>query len=519
MPRRPVPLCSPNIGQLRRRFSAEADSLTASELCAPLFMFSTSKLLVVSIVVAAFALAAAPARQNSKADGPLAVVRIHGEQGQAVPGNFLGLSHEWANNQALLGYSKVGTNLVYRQLLKNLTSFGSDPIELRIGGNSTDNNGKPSGDRMKPFAELATALHSPFIVGINLGSNDVALSQNQVQFYLSEMPKGSIEAFELGNEPDHYSKRKMRPDPYSVADYLQDFDKWKAALLPMFPKGVLLAGPSWGATDLISNTSNITTFLDREASSLGVLSLHFYAGSPYANQPVDALLRPRSATSGPQLFSPAVAAAHSKHIPFRVTELNSFYGVGIHGQSDAFSAALWSIDTMFEYVKAGVDGVNWEADGLNFCSPFLFTRTPSGQAYTFTLKTATPLYYGMYFFQAATAKKSKLLAADVNTRANLKAWATKDGEGQVRLAILNKDESATGKVVVEMDGAREATVERLTAPSYTSLNGVTFAGQTLDGSADGNFLGSKKMETIKAKDGRFEIEMPVTSAALVTFRK
>ena len=34
------------------------------------------------------------------------------------------------------------------------------------------------------------------------------LSKNQVQFYLSEMPKGSIEAFELGNEPDHYPKEK-----------------------------------------------------------------------------------------------------------------------------------------------------------------------------------------------------------------------------------------------------------------------------------------------------------------------
>ena len=52
---------------------------------------------------------------------------------------------------AMMGYSKTGTNLIYRQLLKNLTSFGSDPIDLRIGGNSTDNNGRPSGDRMKPY--------------------------------------------------------------------------------------------------------------------------------------------------------------------------------------------------------------------------------------------------------------------------------------------------------------------------------------------------------------------------------
>ena len=79
--------------------------------------------------------------------------------------------------------------------------------------------------------------------------------------------------------------------------------------------------------------------------------------------------------------------------------------------------------------------------------------------------------------------------------------------------------NAAGKVVVQMAGYREATVERLLAPIYTSLNGVTYAGQTLDGSTDGKFVGAQKIETIKAKDGQFEIEMPITSAALLTFRK
>ena len=46
---------------------------------------------------------------------------------------------------------------------------------------------------------------------------------------VSEMPSGSIEAFELGNEPDHYPKRKMRPDPYGYPGYIQD---WDAILLP-----------------------------------------------------------------------------------------------------------------------------------------------------------------------------------------------------------------------------------------------------------------------------------------------
>src|ERR1700722_19349706 len=131
-------------------------------------MLSSSKPLVIAMILTALSLTAAPARQSSRESATLAVVRIHSEQGATIPGNFMGLSHEWANSMAILGYSKSGPNLIYQQLLKNLTSFGSDPIELRIGGNSTDNNGRPSGDRMKPFAELASTLHSRFILGINL---------------------------------------------------------------------------------------------------------------------------------------------------------------------------------------------------------------------------------------------------------------------------------------------------------------------------------------------------------------
>ena len=73
---------------------------------------------------------------------------------------------------------------------------------------------------------------------------------------------------------------------------------------------------------------NSGSFLSREASGVGVLSLHFYAASPYSNPPPDYLLKPRPATSGPQTFRLTIAAAHQFHIPLRITELNSFYGVG-----------------------------------------------------------------------------------------------------------------------------------------------------------------------------------------------
>lgn len=477
-------------------------------------MSSYWSLPVALALLAAFSPGGAPDITASKDATHLAEIRISSQPGRAVPVGFMGLSHEWGNTMSMFGYSATGANLVYRQLIANLTSYNREPIEIRIGGNSTDTTGRPSGDRMRPYAELANALHAHFILGVNLGSADLGITQNQVAFYLKEMPTGSIEAFEIGNEPDNYPKRKMRMQSYGMRDYLQDFDTWKAGILPLLPKGISLAGPSWSGIDMIPKSAS---FLAREADSVGVLSLHYYAGSPYANPPPDYLLKPRAAVSGPAVFASAIAAAHERHIPIRITELNSFYGVGVHGSSDAFSAALWSIDTMFEYVNAGLDGVNWEADGGNFCSPFLFTRTTSGQMNTFTLKSATPLYYGLLFFQAATGKRARLLPVSVDTHANLKAWATIDEGGKTRLTILNKDEAAQGNVTVRIPGYRQAKVLRLVAPSYTSLNGVTFGGQTLDGSPDGKTLGAEKAEIVRSVEGIFQIDMPVTSGALVTF--
>ena len=476
-------------------------------------LISLSNQSVLVAVVLALLLADANGQELNKDGAALAEIRVFNGPGRLIPKAFLGLSHEWGSIRDMMGSTKTGTNLVYHQMLRNLTAYGSDPIEIRIGGNSTDTNGVPSGDRVTPLSELWIVAHTPFTLGVNLGSGDVALSEKQLTFYASQLPKGAIEAIELGNEPDAYPKRKMRQEPYAVSEYLTDFDKWKAALAPLLPEGTRLVGPSWSSPTLPYTNK----FLFREARSIGAFTVHFYAGNPYSSPAADYLLKPRSATYGPLVLAPAIVAAHNQQIPIRINELNSFYGVGVHGLSDAFSAALWSIDTMFEYVNAGVDGVNWEADGVNFCSPFLFEHTRSGEINTYTLKSATPLYYGLLFFQATTPKGAKLVPVELDTLANVKAWATVDSAGVTRMAILNKDETATGDVSVQLPGFHRATVMRLLAPSYSSLTGVTFGGRTLDGSSDGRLLGEEKADTVISVGDRFNISMPITSAALITF--
>jgi hypothetical protein len=440
-------------------------------------------------------------------------VGIGATPGIAIPATFMGLSHEWGTAQTLMGDSTTGVNNIYRQLLQNLMAYGSGKIHLRIGGNSTDKTGEPTSTTAQPFSELANALGIHFYLGVNLGSDDVDLVVDQARAYVSQMPEGSLDAIEIGNEPDLYGDNGMRPSPYTYGDYLADFNRWKTNIMPVLPTGTKLMGPSCANTGWLSD---VQSYESAEAGALTIFSKHYYVANGKANNPDDILLTPSAATSGPNTVSAAVAATHLKGIPFRMGEMNSLYNGGEEGISNAFGSALWAVDTMFEYAKVGVDGVNWHT---GYGGPYAaFTlNIQSGTNTTYLLTSVNPLYYGLLFFQAATGGGAHLLPVTLSTLANLKAWATVDASGTTRLVLLNKDENLTGAVDIALSGYSHAHIYRLTAPSYLSTSGVTFAGQTFDGSTNGVIQGTQTIESVDGSDGVFEVSMPITSAALVIF--
>ncbi len=446
----------------------------------------------------------------------LARVSVGTTAGNAIASDFVGLSQEWGDTYRFMGSPAVGVNQAYRQLLTNLTVSGSSPANIRMGGNSTDVSIAPSASTDAPLADLATALHTRFILGVNLGSDAPSLAVTQAQNDVSQMPAGSIEAVEIGNEPDLYHRNGFRPSTYSFQDYLNDFDTWKADIDPLLPPGVKFSAPAWAST---ASLSNLPTLLDAEAPSLSIVTQHYYVGSPSSNPAPDYLLAPRVSTIGPNAVAAAAAEAHASGLKFRMGELGSISGAGVAGISDAFGSALWAVDTMFEYANVGVDGVNWETSSENYNAPFYFQTASdaSGTNTTYTLTSVTPLYYGMLFFQKATGNHSSLLPVTVDTTANFKCWPTVDSNGTNRLTILNKDDTQSGTVMVTMPGYNVATIIRLTAPSYTSTSGVTFGGQTFDGSTDGNILGTPSTERVEGNNAVFAIPMPITSAALVVF--
>ena len=129
--------------------------------------------------------------------------------GDAIPAGFLGFSHEWGQAQLLMGDPTIGTNPIYRQLLENLMAYGGGPISIRVGGNTTDSTALPDAGTVRPFAALFEDLKSSkpheenrwgdefrhkrigvsFFLGVNLGSDSVALATSQAQVFVQNMPK------------------------------------------------------------------------------------------------------------------------------------------------------------------------------------------------------------------------------------------------------------------------------------------------------------------------------------------
>jgi len=454
--------------------------------------------------------------------GFLAQITMDTKPGRAIPATFMGIDLEPGRSSGILGSSEVGINTTYRKLVSNLTSYGSGPIIMRIGGDGTDHERWVRS--ATSFAEFAKATGAHFILGVNLGANDVGLAVDQTKTFVRQMPAHSLDAIEIGNEPYAFVHFGYRKPPYTFKQYFKEFDLWRAKILPLLPAGTRLAGPVWSH---YSDLADAKPFLDAEHSYLYGFTFHVYAtgGATCTSAiPLNALLRPEAASFGPSQVKSAVSLTHGYNLPFRLDELGAISScAGYDGVSNTFGSALWAIDIMFEFANVGVDGINWYSSNLDLDSPFDFTvdifatsnsfMNPAGKQH---LKRVNPLYYAMLFFQAATGRQAHLLPVSVKTQENIKAWATMDGSGVPRLVVINKT-SNSGSIRVDLSGFRTASIRRLTAPSISSKNGVTFAGQTMDGSTDGSLLGTRKLESLNSSSGVFNLPMGAYSAALVEF--
>lgn len=475
--------------------------------------------------------------------------------GRPVPERFLGFSHEWGQAQLMMGDPALGTNQIYRQLLVNLMDRSAGPLSIRIGGRSTDRLGPADHQTIAPLAQLAQDLNEStagvsFIAGVNMGEGVPGLATQQVKALTDTMPLQSLQGIELGNQPGLYAARDYRAANYDFEEYLAEFRLFAQQIRLLVPNGPLFVAPAGGvgaspsASEVnaaIVTPENLERLLSAEFSNIGMVGQSSYVGASQAcggDARPGMLLEPQAATSGLEQIERYRQVARRAAKPLRLTEVNSINCAGEPRVSNAFEAALWASDTLFEYAYAGVSGVNlhtnlWsEGPGWDAHGAFLFdvparqyqnsrveVAPPAGTSFPggYQLRRVQPLYYGMLFFAQAIANQAELLPLGLASDANFKAWATRDpASGNITLALINKDRSASGVVSLDVPGFSRGQVTRLVAASPSAETGISLGGMTFDESLDGKPVGTPYRETVEASNGRFEVALGAASALLLT---
>ncbi len=456
--------------------------------------------------------------------------------GRPVAPSFVGLSIEFPAIRTYTGLDPTAINPVFVQLVRNLAP-GEDPV-IRIGGNSTDATWLPArGVHPTPgihstitprflalVRNLATETRARLILGLNLKLNSASEVAAEAHTFLTGIGAQHIEALEIGNEPELYTISPWyttasgksvysRARGFNFKTYTKEVSEYAREL-----KGTPLAGPATGNQAWLTKLPKVFG----AEPGLKVITYHRYPLIRCFTQPGDPnyptipnLLALRSSRGLLNGAIKQISYAHSHGATFRLDELNSVACKGQPGVSDTFASALWVLDTLFSLARSGVDGVNIHT--LPEAAYRLFTFTDTGGQWQATVQ---PEYYGLLMFGLAAPPGSRLLPVSPSATPDLRAWATRLTDGEVRVVLINDSPTADHEIQLSAPvGAQDtAVVQRLTAPGADATTGVTLAGQSFGTeTATGTLTGPFQQDQVQPVNGQYSIDLPASSAAMVSF--
>jgi hypothetical protein len=447
---------------------------------------------------------------------------------RVVPRSFFGISTEYWT----LPLFERNPRLLER-VLSLLHVPGNGPMVMRIGGDSADHaRWDPRGSWMAPWvfritrswlaatAGLVRAEHLHVILDMNLVTGSARSAAQWARAAERSFPRGSIIAFEIGNEPDIYDRSLWvallarahdgrLPSDITPRIYRSDFSTYGRLLSRVAPR-IPLAGPALANPQM--NLRWIIRLLADPPAGLRLFTAHRYpysacAARGWSGYPTIARVLSQRATTGVvDSIRPALLRAHRAGFPFRLTELNSVTCGGLRGVSDTFATALWAPDALFSLLRAGVDGVNLHSREYSINAPF--TITSHGLH-------ANPLLYGMITFARTLGPQAELLQTRLHApaSAHLDAWAVRVHGNRIHVLLIDKGVRPV-TVGVHMPASGPLSVQRLIARSVSAKTGETLAGQHLG--RDGRWHGRRVTVRVSPSVHGYVVTLPAHSAALLS---
>ncbi len=437
--------------------------------------------------------------------------------GLKIPADFGGIStFNILDNCDMMGTASA-PNPIYRQLIKNLMFPGQGFIltaEDDDGGAGIPASGGPSAAQVGCAAQLYTDLRSAGYTGFNywngvpICTGNQTLANEYATAFLTYMPSGWSPNMVVGNEPDG-------PCGIAYSTYASRFATWTTGIRSMAGgSATKFMGPQFGGQlPWVDTSKDMNPFIEAEHAVLAAAGQHWYSQNGCTGSPtLTYQLSSAAATNASSIIGSYVSTAHSNGTTFRLSEMNSVDCGGRSGISDTFGSALWVTDALFNLANVGADGVNIFSDEGDYYDLFGFSSTKAPYHISFV----RPEYYGFLVFQQATQNGAKLVPVTVSTSSNITAWATIDASNTVRVVVINKDQSASGEVAVNLSGFGNGTLSYLLASSVSATTGVTWAGQTFDGSPDGTIQGSASTTDVTPSSGSYAFSIKPASAVLLT---
>jgi hypothetical protein len=486
---------------------------------------------ILALAIACLAAGIAHAAQGSARAAAVAAGQIvnvtSGPVGRIDPG-FLGLSLEIRGIEAYTGYDSHAINPVFAQLVRDLDP-GQRPV-IRLAGDSTDWCWAPIPHMRRPLGvrcaltrswfqtvnAFARAVDARFIAGVNLEVNNGKVAAAEARAIVARLGSRSLEALELGNEPDLYHVLAWfelrhvvyygRPASWSFADFLSNYAGIRHAL-PRYT----LAGPDVGAPGWVAGVGE---FLSSEPH-VRIATVHKYALGclPQPATVAQLFSDPHTRQFTDSLY-PAVQAARAHGVGLRLDETNTISCGGQRGLSDTFAGALWSLDELFELVRTGFSGANVHTSQSTANQLFNFTRNEDGV----WQGRVSPEFYGLLAFARAAPPGSMLMRVLGATAGPIHVWATRGAYGVTHVVLINFETSGGATLTVRTPSARRvATLSRLTAPRALASKGVTLGGQAFGSkTTTGKLAGHLRTSAVKPSRGGYRVWVPAASAAILT---
>jgi hypothetical protein len=450
---------------------------------------------------------------------PLSVSIEPAEAGAPVPQNFLGLSFEVAALPQLAGFAGGG------DLVTMLRSLGKGV--LRFGGVTADEDVAWSDPRtprppwassvieaanLKELAGLADESGWRVLLTIGLGHFEPQAGAREAAAAKAALGE-SLEAIELGNEPNAYAAHGLRSRPWTFVQYDEQVAVYREAIEALAP-GIPLAGPdtsgssayeSWGLGEAIYQRPILLT------------GHHYPLGCNEQPPPsIPRLLSPQIRELEEASLRRYTFIANESEVPFRMDETNSVSCGGVPGISDTFASALWALSFMTKAMSLGVAGINFQGNPIN-CVGYTPLCVPTAEAAAAGELQAQPEWYALLVGRALLGERPIEQSVDSPEHTNVVVSSFQAPDGALRFVIVDDDSPADRKAAVALhvgSGFHGASVLSLTAPSPEALSGVSLGGQTV--APDGLWSQPATLPHVPNKHGVITVEVPPSSAALVT---